>query len=129
MSPFEALYGYEATPFGDLIIQETRLPRAKDFIQQIIDILNTLKDNLHYLQNQQKMYVDQKCVERTFKVGDLVFLKLQPYKQSSLKKKGAENLKPHFSGPYRILRRREVAYEIELPKNSKIHNIFPVFPL
>ena len=66
-------------------------------------------------------------MERSFQIGDLVFLRLQPYKQSSLKVSGAEKLKPRFYGLYQILRRiGEVAHEVELPKNSKIHNIFHV---
>ena len=57
----------------------------------------------------------------------MVFLRLQPYRQSSLKKSGAEKLKPRFYGPYRIMRRvGEVAYELELPEGSKIHNMFHV---
>ena len=66
-------------------------------------------------------------MERSFQIGDMVFLRLQPYKQSSLKVSGAEKLKLRFYGPYRILRRiGEVAYEVELLENSKIHNIFHV---
>jgi hypothetical protein len=62
-----------------------------------------------------------------FLVGDLVFLRLQPYKQSSLKKFGAEKLKPRFYGPYRVIQRvGEVAYELELLEGSKIHNVFHV---
>ena len=54
-------------------------------------------------------------------------MRLQPYKQSSIKVSGAEKLKPRFYGPYMILIRiGEVAYEIEFPKNSKIHNVFYV---
>ena len=45
----------------------------------------------------------------------------------SLKQKGAENLKPRFYGPYRVIRRvGQVAYDLELPQGSKIHNIFHV---
>ena len=89
--------------------------------------MKVLKDNLRHAQDQHKIYADQKWVERSFQIGDLVFLRLQPYKQSSLKISGAEKLKPRFYGPYRILRRiGEVAYELELPENSKIHNIFHV---
>ena len=66
-------------------------------------------------------------MERQFEVRDLVYLWLQPYQQSSLKKKGVEKLKPRFYGPYRVIRRiGQVAYELELPQGSKIHNIFHV---
>eukprot|EP00253_Pinus_taeda_P032286 PITA_32286 len=66
-------------------------------------------------------------VERQFEVGDLVYLRLQPYRQSSLKQRGAEKLKPHFYGPYKVIHRiGHVAYELELPQGSKIHNVFHV---
>jgi hypothetical protein len=55
----------------------------------------------------------------------LVFLRLQSYRQASLKKSGAEKLKPRFYGSYRVIGRvGEVAYELELPEGSKIHNVF-----
>lgn len=89
--------------------------------------MKTLKENLHQAQNQKKLYADKNHVERSFEEGDMVFLRLQPYKQSTIKLSGAEKLKPRFYGPYKVLRRiGEVAFEVELPKNSKIHNILHV---
>jgi hypothetical protein len=62
------------------------------------------------------MSADMHRIEHNFEIGDLVFLRLQPYRQSSLKKSGAEKLKSIFYGPYRIMSRvGEVAYELELP--------------
>jgi hypothetical protein len=44
-----------------------------------------------------------------------------------LKKSGAENLKPEFYGPYRIMHQvGKVSYELELPEGSNIHNVFHV---
>ncbi|XP_057853880.1 uncharacterized protein LOC131063923 [Cryptomeria japonica] len=73
------------------------------------------------------MYADQRRVEHSFKVGDMVYLRLQPYRQSTLQKSGAEKLKPHFYGPFRVIRKvGAVAYELELPSDSRVHNVFHV---
>jgi hypothetical protein len=116
MTPFRALYGYEAMTFADVVFGDSRAPKAKDWIQDSQDILRALKENMRVAQDQQKMYADRHRTERSFEVGDLVFLRLQPYRQSSLKQKGAEKLKPRYYGPYRITQKvGQVAYELELP--------------
>ena len=50
--------------------------------------------------------------------------------QYSLKKKGAEKLKPRFYGPYKVIQKVwEVDYELELLEERKIHNVFHVSSL
>jgi hypothetical protein len=56
MSPFRALYGYDAPSFVDLAFKDSRAPKAKDWLQESQDILRVLKENLQVAQNQQKMY-------------------------------------------------------------------------
>eukprot|EP00253_Pinus_taeda_P010515 PITA_10515 len=71
--------------------------------------------------------VDQHCSERQFQEGDQVFLRLQPYKQTSLKDKGCQKLSPQFYGPYQVLQHiGEVAYKLDLPPTGKIHPVFHV---
>ena len=89
--------------------------------------MRSLRENLQQVQNQQKIYVDRHRIERAFEVDDMVFLRLQSYQQSTLKRGGAEKLQPSFYGPYQVIRRvGEVAYEIELPPGSRIHNVFHI---
>ena len=85
MFPFYALYGYHCLYFADVMFGASKAPRAKIWIQESQDILRALKDNMATAQNQQKLYVDRGRMERQFEVGDLVYLRLQPYRQSSLK--------------------------------------------
>jgi hypothetical protein len=127
MTPFRELYGYDAPTLVDLVLGERRYPKAKYWIIESQEILKLLKENLQMAQNRQKMSADRNRIECIFEVGDLVFLRLQPYRQSSLKKSGAEKLKPKFYGPYRIMRQvGKVSYELELPEGRKIHNMFHV---
>ena len=56
-----------------------------------------------------------------------MFVRLQPYKQLSLKQQGKNKLAPKFYGPYQINRKiSQVAYGLDLPDNSRIHNFFHV---
>ncbi|XP_059064689.1 uncharacterized protein LOC131856783 [Cryptomeria japonica] len=106
MTPFRALYSYEALSFIDLALSDSRVPLAQDWLQENEDIMRSLWENLQHAQNQQKIYADRHRIERAFEVDDMVFLRLQPYQ---------------------VLRRvGEVAYEVELPPGGKIHNVFHV---
>jgi len=76
MTPFRALYGYDASSFADIVFGDNRAPKAKDWILESQYIIKGLKDNLQTTQNQQKMYADRHRVEKHFEEGDLVYLRL-----------------------------------------------------
>ena len=52
-----------------------------------------------------KKYADQHHSERHFEVNDWVFVKLQPYIQSSLSQRANQKLAFKFFGPYRVVAR------------------------
>ena len=116
MSPFRALYNYDSLTFVEIFFGDSRAPMTQDWIQQSQDILKEIKYHLQRVKNQQKVQADKHRVEHTFEVGDLVYLRLQPYKQASIKRSGVKNLQPHFFEIYRVKRKvGAMAYKLDLP--------------
>ena len=55
-----------------------------------------------------------------------MFIKVRP-KKSSLRLGSCEKLAPRYYGPFEILSRiGQVAYQLELPPNLRVHNVFHI---
>ena len=59
MSPFRALYGYDAPTFVDTVFGHSRVPVAKDWVEESQRILRAVKENVQAAQNQQKIYANR----------------------------------------------------------------------
>jgi hypothetical protein len=128
MSPFMALYGYHPPSITSPLRGKAKVQVVEDHIEHQQEVLKLLKDNLVTTQNRMKQQVDQHHNEREFEVGDWVFLRLQPYKQMSLKQQKKDNkLAPKYYGPYKVLQRiGSMDYKLELPPSSCVHLVFHV---
>jgi hypothetical protein len=71
------------------------------------ETLSILNENLKITQNKMKQQVYQHQSERQFEEGDWVFLRLQLYKQSTLKHKKNKKLAPKFYDPAGLFARLE----------------------
>lgn len=77
-----------------------------------------------------KKQADKHRSERQFKVGELVYLKVQPYIQTSVATRMNQKLAYRYFGPFKILQRVcNVAYKLDLPDSAKIHPVVHVSQL
>ena len=98
-----------------------------ELVQQTKDKIELIRQRLVAAQDRQRKYADQHRKDIEFETGDLVLLKVSPWKGiQRFGKKG--KLSPRFVGPFEILKRvGKVAYELALPPNLQhIHNVFHV---
>lgn len=101
-----------------------------DVQQQLLDrdvVLVQLKNNLRHAQNSMKKYADRKRTDLQLNVGDLVFVKLQPYRKSSAVIRKNQKLGMHYFGPFPVVEKiGQVAYRLLLPPTARIHSVFHI---
>ncbi|GJR08521.1 putative RNA-directed DNA polymerase [Tanacetum coccineum] len=92
--------------------------------------IQLLKLHLQRARDKMKTMADKKRTERVFGITDLVLLKLQPYRQSTLRQHKHHKLAPKYYGPFKIVAKvGEVSYKLEVPTDSQIHPMFHVSQL
>ena len=93
-------------------------------------MIDLVRQHLLRAQQRMKLYADKNRSERSFNVGDMVFLKLQPYVQASLAPRAHQKLAFRYFGPYKVLGKiGSVAYKLDLLDSSSVHPVFHVSQL
>lgn len=130
ITPFQALYGHLPPEFGITQPTDCSAPDLASWLQERDVMRNLLQHHLLRAQRRMKHQADKHRVERSFEIGDMVFLKLQPYIQSSVASRPHQKLAFRYYGPYKVLQRvGSVAYKLDLPAHAKIHPVVHVSQL
>jgi hypothetical protein len=130
MTPYEAFYGQPLPRLLSYVHGTTNVAAVDELLRTREQILALLQQNIQQAQQRMKKFADLRRSERTLEVNQQVYLRLQPYRQTSVATRRALKLAPRFYGPFTVLRRvGDVAYELDLPTNSRIHPIFLVSQL
>ncbi|KAD6118870.1 hypothetical protein E3N88_10141 [Mikania micrantha] len=125
MASFEALYGRKCrSPICWTEVGDSQIT-GPEIIQETTDKIRHIRDNLLAARSRQKSYADKRRKPLEFEVGDMVLLKVSPWKGVvRFGKKG--KLAPRYVGPFKILERiGKVAYKLELP--DELSNVHPTF--
>ncbi|XP_042950279.1 uncharacterized protein LOC122282393 [Carya illinoinensis] len=127
MTPFEALYGVPPPTLLQYAAGTTQNEAVDSELRSREEILSLLRKNLLAAQSTMKQQYDKKHVYRQFQVSDMVYLKLQKYKQHTVGAVVNPKLAARYCGPFKVLECiGTVAYRLELPPTSAIHPVFHV---
>ncbi|GJY13028.1 putative reverse transcriptase domain-containing protein [Tanacetum coccineum] len=131
-APFEALYGRKCrSPVCWSEVGESQLT-GPELVRETTEKIVQIKNRLLTARSRQKSYADLKRRLTEFEVGDMVMLKVSPWK--GVIRKGVirfgkrRKLSPRFVGPFKVIERiGPMACKLELPDKLRgIHNTFHV---
>lgn len=126
-SPYEALYGTQPRQICIPAGSKSSVDSVLDWQAKREAMNQLLKESITAAQNKYKQYADSKRTEAVLQVGDMVFLKLQPYRQLSVAVRRYLKLSHKYFGPYKVLEKiGAVAYKLDLPPNSLVHPVFHI---
>lgn len=129
-SPFEVLYGRTPRQFGLTVDDSISHADLSSWLHQRELMLRIVKQHLLRAQQRMKHQADKHRSERIFAIGDMVYLKLQPYVQTSVAARASHKLSYKYFGPFEILQKiGQVAYRLKLPESSNVHPVFHVSQL
>jgi hypothetical protein len=132
-SPFELTYGQG--PMSPAILSNSRsidstAPSVDEFLERMRTLTKIARKELERAQNRQKSLADKKRSERSFSVGDRVFLSAENVDSDISRKRPSQKLKDKFLGPFSVVERvGQLAYRLKLPTRMRIHPVFHVSKL
>ena len=103
MTPFQALYGFSPPMVVEVVLLDCPDDNARAIIQNRQSATQIIKDTLIKAQSRIKHQTDKHRTDRVLEVWDMVYLKIQPYRHTSLRLHNSLKLHSKFYGPFRIL--------------------------
>ena len=130
MTPFQALYGFKPPMIAESALRDTITDDTATLLRDRQLATTVIKENLTKAQERMKHFADKKRTDRELAVGDMVYLKIQLYRHTSLSIHRHLKLHSKYYGPFRVLERVcATSYKLLLPDGCQLHPTFHVSQL
>jgi hypothetical protein len=126
-TPFKVLYGHQPRLLGLEVVVAAPVPDLQKWLEEHELMHSLVRLHLQHAQDHMHRQANKHRSEHSFNVGDMVFLKLQPYVQAFVAHRAHHKLAFKFFGPFHIMECiGVVAYKLELPSSASVHLVFHV---
>lgn len=126
VSPFEIVYGKAPHTIAQYVQGTSPIDVFDHMLKDRTELHATLQRHFCKAQEAMKASADKLCRDVHFEIGDWVYVRLRPYRQTSIASTYTK-LSKRFYGPFQVLDHiGPVAYKLQLPLSSRIHPAFHV---
>lgn len=113
-TPYEVIYGTLPREFGVTQVDSSTVPDLAAWLQEREVMRDLLQQQLKHAQDRMKRQADKHHTDREFEVGDAVYLRLQPYIQTSVAQRPFQKLAFRYFCPYPVIACvGKVAYKLQ----------------
>nr|GEU62195.1 retrotransposable element Tf2 [Tanacetum cinerariifolium] len=129
-TPYEIFYGQCPPVDVPYVGGESKVESVDRSLKAREEDVDICKFHLKRAHDKMKSQADKHRTDREFMVGDWVYLKLQCHRQVTIRKEKQHKLSPKYYGPFQIIAKvGQVAYKLQLPNASQIHDVFHISQL